>query len=106
MLNTSTVSIDELRSNLADIVNRVTYAKDRIVVKKYNRDAAILISVDEYEKLKDPRKRFSSKEDWDKLFKLTDNVRNRMSRKDQKNLEKIINEEVKAVRAQKQQKAV
>lgn len=53
MLNSNTVSIDELRSNLADIVNRVTYAKDRIVVRKYNRDAAIIISLDEYEKLVD-----------------------------------------------------
>lgn len=53
MLNTDTVSIDELRSNLADIVNRVTYAKDRIVVRKYNRDAAIIISLDEYEELVD-----------------------------------------------------
>lgn len=53
MLNTNTVSIDELRSNLADIVNRVTYAKDRIVVRKYNRDAAIIISLDEYEELVD-----------------------------------------------------
>ncbi len=104
MLNTNVVSIDELRSNLADIVNRVTYAKDRIVVKKYNREAVVLISVDEYEKLLDPRKRFSSKEDWDKLFKFTDNVRNRISVKDQEKLEKIIDEEVQAVRVQKQQK--
>lgn len=51
MLNTNSVSIDELRSNLADIVNRVTYAKDRIVVKKYNRDVALIISLDEYEEL-------------------------------------------------------
>lgn len=101
MLNTNTVSIDEFRSNLADIISRVTYGRDRIVVKKYNRKAAILISVDEYEKLLDPRKRFSSKEDWDKLFKLTDSVRNRMPIKNQKKLEKIINEEVGAVRAQK-----
>lgn len=53
MLNTNTVSIDELRSNLSDIVNRVTYAKDRIVVKKHNRDVALIISLDEYEKLVD-----------------------------------------------------
>lgn len=53
MLNTNTVSIDELRSNLADIVNRVAYAKDRIVVKKHNRDVAMLISLDEYEELID-----------------------------------------------------
>lgn len=51
MLNTNTVSIDELRSNLADIINRVTYRRDRIVVKKYNRNAAVLISLEEYEKL-------------------------------------------------------
>lgn len=51
MLNTNSVSIDELRSNLADIVNRVTYAKDRVVVKKHNRDVALIISLDEYEKL-------------------------------------------------------
>lgn len=51
MFNTNSVSIDELRSNLADIVNRVTYAKDRVVVKKHNRDVALIISLDEYEKL-------------------------------------------------------
>lgn len=101
MLNTNVVSIDEFRSNLAEIVNRVTYAKEKIVVKKYNRDAAILISVDEYEKLLDPRKRFTSYKDWDKLFTLTDKVRNRMSTKDQEELERITDEEVKAVRAQK-----
>lgn len=53
MLNTNTVSIDELRSNLADIVNRVTYANDRVVVKKHNRDLVIIIRLDEYENLID-----------------------------------------------------
>lgn len=53
MINTNIVSIDELRSNLADIVNRVTYAKDKVVVKKHNRDVAMLISLDEYENLVD-----------------------------------------------------
>lgn len=53
MLNSNVVSIDELRSNLADIVNRVTYANDRIVVKKHNRDVAMIISLDEYERLVD-----------------------------------------------------
>lgn len=105
MLNANNVSIDELRSNLADIVNRVTYAKEKIVVKKYNRDVAIIISLDEYEKLIDPRKRFSSDKDWDKFFTLTDKVRNRMSTKEQEELERIIDEEIKSVRAQKKQKS-
>lgn len=101
MLDTNSVSIDELRSNLADIINRVTYAKDKIVIKKYNRDVVMIISLDEYEKLLDPRKRFTSYKDWDKLFALTDKVRSRMSTKEQEELERIIDEEVKVVRGQK-----
>lgn len=53
MLDTNAVSIDELRSNLADIISRVTYAKDKVVIKKYKRDVALIISLDEYEKLVD-----------------------------------------------------
>lgn len=101
MLDTNSVSIDELRSNLADIINRVTYAKDKIVIKKHNRDVVMIISLDEYEKLLDPRKRLTSYKDWDKLFALTDKVRSRMSAKEQEELERIIDEEVKVVRGQK-----
>lgn len=100
MLNTNTVSIDELRSNLADIVNRVTYANDKVVVKKYNRNAAILISVDEYEKLLDPTKRLSEKE-WNKGFRILDKIRAKIPKMDPDELDKIIDEEVAAVRAEK-----
>lgn len=104
MLNTNTVSIDELRSNLADIVNRVTYAKDRIVVKKYNRDAAILISVDEYEKLVDPTKRLSESE-WQESFKRLDEIRAKMPKVDPDELDKEIDKAVEEVRAEKRAKS-
>lgn len=103
MLNTNTVSIDELRSNLADIVNRVTYAQDKIVVKKYNREAAILISVDEYKKLLDPTKRLSRKE-WAASFRKLDRIRAKMPKMDPDEFDKIIDEEITAVRAQKRAK--
>lgn len=104
-MNTTKVSIDELRTNLAEIIGRVMYGNSQVVVKKYNREAAVIISKEEYEMLKDPRKRFSSKNDWDKFFVLTDKIRARIPEKDQKELEKIIDQEVKAVRAQKKHKA-
>lgn len=104
MLNTNTVSIDELRSNLADIINRVTYAKDRIVVKKYNRDAAVLISVDEYEKLLDPTKRLSESE-WQESFKRLDEIRAKMPKVDPEELEKAIDEAVEEVRVEKRAKS-
>ncbi len=96
----ATVSLDEFRKNLSDIVGRVMYGNQTVLVQKHNRTGVVVISEREYESLKDPRKRFTSKEEWDKLFTLTDKVRNRMSATDQKELEKIIDEEVAVTRAQ------
>lgn len=99
------VSLDEFRKNLSDIVARVMYGNQTVRVQKHNRLRVVVMSEREYEYLKDPRKRFSSKKDWDKLFVLTDKVRHRMSVKDQEELERVIDEEVKAVRAHKQRAA-
>lgn len=92
------ISLDEFRKNLSDIVAMVMYGNQAVRVQKHNRSGVVMISEQEYDYLKDPRKRFSSKKDWDKLFMLTDRVRSRISEKDQQILEKIIDEEVKAAR--------
>lgn len=102
----ATVSLDEFRKNLSDIVGKVMYGNQTVIVQKHNRTGVVVISEKEYESLRDPRKRFTSQEDWDKLFALTDKVRGRMSVKEQKELGKAVSEEIKAVRAQKQQRAV
>ncbi|OGK34591.1 hypothetical protein A3F59_05325 [Candidatus Roizmanbacteria bacterium RIFCSPHIGHO2_12_FULL_38_13] len=98
------ISLDQFRKNLSDIVSQVMYGNQSIIVRKHNKMGVIVISEREYENLKDPRNRFSTKEDWDKLFVMTDKIRNRISKKDQKKLEKIIDEEVNAVRAEKKEK--
>lgn len=95
------VSLDEFRKNLSDIVGKVMYGNQTVLVQKHNRPGVVVLSEKEYESLKDPRKRFSSEEDWDKLFVLTDKVRQRMSVKDQENLEKVVREEIKASRQYK-----
>ena len=95
------VSLDEFRKNLSDIVARVMYGGQTFLVKKHNKTGVVVMSEREYEHLRDPRKRFTSKADWDKFFILADNIRARMSKKDQEDLEKIIDEEVQAVRAEK-----
>ena len=95
------ISLDQFRKNLAVIVAQVMYGNQTVLVRKHNKAGVIMISEREYGYLKDPRKRFSSKEDWDKFFVLADKVRDRMSEKDQEKLEKIIDMEVKAVRARK-----
>ncbi len=100
MLNTNTVSIDELRSNLADIVNRVTYAKERVVIKKHNREMALIISLDDYEKIMDPTKRLS-KDAWNRHAKRLDSIRGKISPNDPDELDRVIDEEIEAYRAEK-----
>lgn len=106
MLGSNPVSIDEFRTKLSEYIGRVVYGRDKIVIKKYNREAAVLLSIDEYESLRDPRKRFSSKKEWDKFFVRLDKIRNRMSETDQKELGKILNEEVQSVRSSRSKNAV
>ena len=103
---TTVISLDDLRKNLSDIAGRVMYRNDTVVVKKYNRSGMVLISESEYEKLEkltDPRKRFA-KEEWDEKFVLMDKVRDRMTNEDQEELEKILDREIKAVRAKLRKK--
>ncbi len=93
----SVVSIDEFRTNLAELIGRVMYGRDRVVIKKYNRDAAILMSVQEYEELVDPSKRFSKKQ-WENKFALIDKIKKRISDKDQDILESEIANAVRELR--------
>lgn len=95
------VSLDEFRKNLADIVAKVMYGDQTVLVQKHNKAGVVVISEKEYESLKDPRNRFTSKADWDKFFVLTDKIRKRIRQKDQKELDKIIDEEVQSIREQR-----
>ena len=89
--------------NSNDIVNRVSYANDRVVVKKYNRDSVVIISVDEYEKLLDPTKRLSQSE-WQASVQRLDKIRAKMPKVDPEELEREIDLAVKEVRAEKKAK--
>lgn len=94
------VSIDELRTNLAELIGKVMYAKDKVIIKKYNREAAILLSLDEYEKLVDPTKRLT-KSQWNKTVQRLDRIRDKIPSVDSKILEKEIDQAVKEVRVEK-----
>jgi prevent-host-death family protein len=48
---TTTISTADARKNFADIVNRVAYSKEPIVLTRRGRGVAALISIDELELL-------------------------------------------------------
>jgi len=75
------------------------YGDQTALVQKHSKLNVNVMSEREYENLRNPRKRFSTTGEWDKFFEFTETIRARMSEKEQVELEKIIDEEVKAVRA-------
>ncbi|MBI3385276.1 type II toxin-antitoxin system Phd/YefM family antitoxin [Candidatus Gottesmanbacteria bacterium] len=94
------VTIDDLRTNLADIMGRVMYGNNRVVIRKYNRQAAVLISIEDYKKFTDPTKRYSPKE-WQNKFAVFEDIKNENAGKNARQIEKNIAKAVKDVRAQK-----
>lgn len=98
----NTVSIEEFRVNLADLIGRVMYGKDRVVIKKYNRDAAVLLSVEDYERLLDPTKRLT-KSQWDEAVQTLDSIRGTIPEVDPDILEKEIGKAVQTVRTEKKE---
>lgn len=97
------VSIDELRTNLAQIIGRVMYGDDQVVVKKYNREAAVIISKEEYERLKDPTKRLTPLE-WNQKFVNIARIKAKIPNLDPKKFDEEIKQAIQEVRAEKKTK--
>jgi prevent-host-death family protein len=47
------VSIGQVKRDISDLVNRVAYRGDRVVLTSRGKPKAVLVSVEEYERLKD-----------------------------------------------------
>ena len=98
------ITYDEFRKNLSSIVGKVMDNNQTILVQKPSKSGVIVISEREYENLRDPRKRFASKEEWDNLFLVSDKIREGMTLQDQEQLDDLLPIEIKKVRLQKNKK--
>jgi prevent-host-death family protein len=97
------VSLDEFRKNLSDIVARVMYGDQTVLVQKHNKAGVVVMSEREYENLRNPRKRFSSQGEWEEFFKLADIIASRIPQQDRENLDTLVAEEVAALRTAKKE---
>ena len=100
MNNSNQISLEDLRGNLSDVINRVSYRDDLIVIKKYNKDTAIIMSPKEYERLLDPTKRLSGKERAGAFQKLNA-IKTQMPDVEPEQIKKDVNEAIKQVRAER-----
>ena len=101
-ISSTRVSIEEFRARLADIVGRVMYGSQTVVITKYNRQAAVLISAEEYERLLDPTKRLTRRQ-WQTQVRKLEAARRQVADIDPEQLEGLVDAAVREVRASKRQ---
>lgn len=92
--------LKDVRDQLSDLVSRVAYGDQKIVITKFGKPVAALVTFEDYEKIMNPAKRFIKKE-WDKGFSLMDKARTNTKKYPQKEVEKTIDKAVSEVRKSK-----
>lgn len=89
-----------MREQLSDLVSRVAYGDKKVVITKFGKPVAALVTFEDYEKIMNPAKRFT-KEEWEKGFEFIDKARSNSKKYPQKEVEQAIKQAVSEVRRSK-----
>lgn len=98
------MSLKNVRDQLSDLVSRVAYGDQKVVITKFGKPIAALVTFKDYEKIMNPAKRFTKKE-WDKGFEFITKAQRASKDVSDKEAEEIIEKEIKAVRSAKNAKS-
>ena len=95
-----TLPLKAVRAQLSDLVSQVAYGDQKVVITKFGKPVAALVTFDDYEKIMNPAKRYTE-EEWEQGFTLMDKARANTKKYPQKNVEQTIEQAVKQVRQSK-----
>ena len=95
-----TLPLKDVREQLSDLVSRVAYGDQKVVITKFGKPVAALVTFKDYEKIMNPAKRYS-KEEWDSGFVLMDKARANTKNYPQKEVTEAIDQAVSEVRQSK-----
>lgn len=95
-----TLPLREVRDQLSDLVSRVAYGDQKVVITKFGKPVAALVTFEDYERIMNPAKRFT-KEEWEKGFSLMDKARANTKKYPQEEVEQAIDGAVSEVRQSK-----
>ena len=97
---TQTVSAQDVRNKFAEVLNTAVYGSTNVVITRFNKPQAVIMNYKEYERLMNPRLRFTAKE-WEDGFKIFDRLRTKTRNIPPEQVEKAVNEAVEEVRKEK-----
>lgn len=95
-----TLPLKDVRDQLSDLVSRVAYGGQKVVITKFGKPVAALVTFEDYERIMNPAKRFT-KEEWDKGFSLMDKARINTKKYPQEEVKQVIDKTVSEVRQSK-----
>lgn len=95
-----TLPLKNVREQLSDLVSKVAYGDQKVVITKFGKPVAALVTFNDYKKIMDPAKRYT-KEEWDKGFSLMDKARANTKKYPQNEVKQAINQAVREVRRSK-----
>lgn len=97
---TQTISAQDARNNFAEVLNTAVYGRTNVVITRFNKPKAVLIDFAEYERLVNPRLRYT-KDEWNEGFVVFDKIRTRNKVLSQDKIMKKIDETVAATRKER-----
>lgn len=98
------VTLKEVREQLSELVARVAYGDQKVVITKFGKPLAAIVNFDDYEKLMNPANRFIN-EEWEKGFEFITKAREVSKDVSDEEADKIIEREISAVRSAKNDKS-
>lgn len=97
---TQTVSAQDVRNKFAEVLNTAVYGSTNVIITRFNKPQAVIMNFKEYERLMNPRLRFTAKE-WEDGLKIFDRLRAKTRNIPPEQVEKAVNEAVEEVRKEK-----
>lgn len=98
------IPLKKVREELSELISRVAYGNDDVIITKNGKPVAALVDYDDYEKIKNPTKRFTP-EEWNRGFVVMDKVRENAKKYTEKDVEQAVEEAIKEVRKAKRAKS-
>lgn len=97
---TQIVSAQDMRNKFAEVLNTAIYGSTNVIITRFNKPQAVIVSYKEYERLMNPRSRLTSDE-WEKGFVVFDQVRAKNKGISPGRIEKGVKQAIEAVRSKK-----
>jgi prevent-host-death family protein len=96
----ATVTLKDIHDLLSELVNKVAYGEQKVVITRFGKPIAALITYQEYEQLMDPHKRFAP-EAWEQGFTLMEKARTHAKQYPVKQVDDAIDAAVADIRRRK-----